>query len=399
MGKTCLLVGAGAEVGLGLPSGPKYLLDTYFTKRPEMYEALRDFYRTRCILPDGVSDYRAEYLFTPQSATFHALAESLKEVNFTYVSDILGELEDDASFTNEQYAKLFEHLVFEDSNEPRKKEEIAEAAERIGTGFYGSLESLYAALIHPGDYKIRFWRLLNYYWSAYFSIVLPIISTSAFPMPDGVANYTNVLNNLEEISRAIWADKFVECFIDSDTYHAALRDKFDYVLTTNYTPYSRAFLKQNNKGSEDAVYLAGSLVEFESASTLEHRKCDALDPCELGCPFPYLMTRSPVKPIIDVRQLKTYSYAIDALDNSDQLVVLGYSFCDDDVHIATIVRNYLSDSNKKMLFFGYDDTSVEQHAEVLQKALRADADVMSRVQVLPVHDAHSPMIERLAKNL
>ena len=43
MGKSCLLVGAGAEVGLGLPSGPKFLLDTYFTKKPTMYEALRGF--------------------------------------------------------------------------------------------------------------------------------------------------------------------------------------------------------------------------------------------------------------------------------------------------------------------------------------------------------------------
>lgn len=40
MGETCLLVGAGAEVGLDFPSVPKYLLDTYFNKKPKRYGAL-----------------------------------------------------------------------------------------------------------------------------------------------------------------------------------------------------------------------------------------------------------------------------------------------------------------------------------------------------------------------
>ena len=81
MSESCLLVGAGAEVGLGLPSGPKFLLDTYFTKKPTMYEALRDFYETKCTLPKGIPGYRAEYLFTPHSAAFHSLADNLNEVN------------------------------------------------------------------------------------------------------------------------------------------------------------------------------------------------------------------------------------------------------------------------------------------------------------------------------
>ena len=87
------------------------------------------------------------------------------------------------------------------------------------------------------------------------------------------------------------------------------------------------------------------------------------------------------------------------LDKSSLLVVLGYSFCDDDTHIAALVRSYLSNEDMQMVFFGYDGVSVEQHADALQRALRVDADVMDRIRVLPVHDVHSPADEEVAKLL
>lgn len=399
MSESCLLVGAGAEVGLGLPSGPKFLLDTYFTKKPTMYEALRDFYETKCTLPKGIPGYRAEYLFTPHSAAFHSLADNLNEVNPQYVSSLLGTPAIDETLTDKQYDILFEKLIYEDSNEPSTREDIVEAASNIESGFYGSLESMYSTLIHPDEHKNKFWRLLNYYWAAYFSILLPVISRNPSLLPGFDADYKSILGNLGEITRIIWDDTFVERFVDKNTYHAVFRNKFDFVLTTNYTPYSRAFLKRQDQGCEDALYLAGSLVEFESASMLEHQRCVETDPCDLGCPFPYLMTRSPVKPIIDAQQLQTYAEAINALDDSSLLVVLGYSFCDDDAHIAALVRSFLSNDSKQMVFLGYDDVSVEQHTGALQRALRVDANVMDRVQVLPVHDVHSPAVEEVGKLL
>lgn len=399
MGKSCLLVGAGAEVGLGLPSGPKFLLDTYFTKKPTMYEALRDFYESKCKLPKGIPGYRAEYLFTPQSGAFHSLVKNLIDTNPQYVSGLLGVQEIDKTPTDEQYGIFFNELIYEDSNEPSTREDIAEAAGNIDSSFYGSLESLYATLIHPDEHKIKFWRLLNYYWAAYFSILLPVLSRNSSLLPGVDADYKSVLDNLGEITQRIWDDAFVERFVDENTYHAVLGNKFDHVLTTNYTPYSRAFLKCCDERCDDVLYLAGSLVEFESASVLEHQGCDKTDPCDLGCPFPYLMTRSPVKPIIDARQLRTYAEAIDALDKSSLLVVLGYSFCDDDAHIAALVRSFLSNEEKQMFFLGYDDASVEQHAEALRRVLRVDSNVMDRVRVLPVHDVHSPAVEELAKLL
>ena len=364
-----------------------------------MYEALREFYESKCTLPKGIPDYRAEYLFTPQSGAFHSLIKNIREVNPRHASSFLDALEIDETPTDEQYVTLFSELIFEDSNEPSKREDIAEAAGRVKSGFYGSLESLYATLIHPDEHKNKFWRLLNYYWSAYFSILLPILFKNPSLLPGVDAGYKSILDNLGVITQRIWDDSFVERFVDENTYHAVLRNKFDYVLTANYTPYSRAFLKRCDKRYDDVLYLAGSLVEFESASVLEHQRCDETDPCDLGCPFPYLMTRSPVKPIIDARQLRTYSEAIDALDKSSLLVVLGYSFCDDDAHIAALVRSFLSNEEKQMFFLGYDDVSVEQHAEALRHVLRVDSNVMDRVRVLPVHDVHSPAVEEVANLL
>ena len=114
------------------------------------------------------------------------------------------------------------------------------------------------------------------------------------------------------------------------------------------------------------------------------------------------MTRSPVKPIIDASQLRTYARAIQALDASDTLVVLGYSFCDDDAHIAAIVRDYIVRNGKRMFYLGYDDKTIAQHKDIVYRALRIEGDRESqnRIDFLSVHDAASPsvgeVLERIA---
>lgn len=42
--------------------------------------------------------------------------------------------------------------------------------------------------------------------------------------------------------------------------------------------------------------------------------------------FPFLMTPAPVKPIVGACQIKAYADALDVLNQTSLLVVLGYSF-------------------------------------------------------------------------
>ena len=400
MGKCCLLVGAGAEIDQHLPSGAEYLSATYFSRKQELYSALKEFYNANNLLRGRIPGYRAESLFSAQTAIFRSLIESIWEIDSDTVAgwmrgktrDIPEKIDD---FQNEHYKVLFELMFGDDSEGSYYRKEIIEAIENLDSSFYGTVESLYSALISPSKHPVKFWKLLNYYWGAFFSILEPIVtSDAAKQMMDIEWDYRTVLDNLTSIIQTIWSDSFVDKAIKPTSYQSRMGGRFDYVLTTNYTPYSRVFLKNQESVGNDLCYLAGSLVEFESAATLEHVNCESTSIVSMTCPFPYLMTRSPVKPIIDAGQLRTYARAIQALGVSDTLVVLGYSFCDDDAHIAAMVRDYIVCNGKRMFYFGYDDKTIAEHKDIVYRALRIEGDRESqkRIVFLGVHDATSPSV-------
>ena len=408
MGKCCLLVGAGAEIDQHLPSGAEYLSATYFSRKQELYSALKEFYNANNLLRGRIPGYRAESLFSAQTAIFRSLIESIWEIDSDTVAgwmrgktrDIPEKIDD---FQNEHYKVLFELMFGDDSEGSYYRKEIIEAIENLDSSFYGTVESLYSALISPSKHPVKFWKLLNYYWGAFFSILEPIVTSDAAKQMMSVKrDYRTVLDNLTLVIQTIWSDSFVDKAIKPTAYQSRMGGRFDYVLTTNYTPYSRVFLKNRKSAKSDLCYLAGSLVEFESAKTLEHVNCESKSILSMMCPFPYLMTRSPVKPIIDASQLRTYARAIQALDASDTLVVLGYSFCDDDAHIAAIVRDYIVRNGKRMFYLGYDDKTIAQHKVIVYRALRIEGDRESqnRIDFLSVHDAASPsvgeVLERIA---
>ena len=78
--------------------------------------------------------------------------------------------------------------------------------------------------------------------------------------------YAFVLTHLNEVIKRINNPLSFYQFIKPNTYYAKLKSKFDYVITTNYTPYVTALV--SNKHSEVAR-LAGCLSWFERLDTLE----------------------------------------------------------------------------------------------------------------------------------
>ena len=304
-------------------------------------------------------------------------------VDFTAVSDVvdlLGGIEIEIQEEEVQYINEFiDEGLIEDRGFSEKKSALYSLDLRNASYYYGTLESLYANLLTPKENPGKFWRLINFYWSAFFSIVFPLLEGERGfdACPNLESKYSYVLNNLNWIVERLWSEDYLDDYGNGNSYYSAMRGAFDYVLITNYTPVCRLVLKGEADERKRTIYLAGSLAQFESAvsfDTFDLSECGGKKGiADIEVPFPFLMTRSPIKPIINTCQLRAYSAALGALDQCDELVVLGYSFSDDDAHIAAIVRDYLR--NGKMTYFAYSSNEQLDLSKIysdLAKRLRVD---------------------------
>lgn len=386
--KKCLLCGAGAETDLGLPSGTKYLLNTFFTKKTVLYNALDSFYNDSVAVSKKlpIEGYRKDYFLHKNSSAFLRLVEGIDDVDREILPSVLETPREDlsvASLSTEQREKLFNEFIdeglIEDRGFSEKKSALYSLDLRNSSYYYGTLESLYANLLTPKENPGKFWRLINFYWSAFFSIVFPLLEGERGfdACPNLESKYSYVLNNLNWIVERLWSEDYLDDYGNGNSYYSAMRGAFDYVLTTNYTPLCRLVLKGEADERKRTIYLAGSLAQFESAvsfDTFDLSECGGKKGiADIEVPFPFLMTRSPIKPIINTCQLRAYSAALGALDQCDELVVLGYSFSDDDAHIAAIVRDYLR--NGKMTYFAYSSNEQLDLSKIysdLAKRLRVD---------------------------
>ena len=290
---------------------------------------------------------------------------------------------------------------------------------------YGYLEQYYSALIDPNEDKTtnsKQWTLINFYWSCYFAIVEPLLKTLGGSGKDALPkelktkeDYFEVLDHLPELTKILWTHRFLENREQGDEkelhYYEALTGVFDYVMTTNYTPLILQVFPENGEGDNarlegKVIRLSGSLAQFERRDTLT---VDSLDQSLTGWKadrslyFPFLMSQSPVKPMINTAQLRQYARALDALDKTDELVVLGYSFTKNDEHVVTIVREWLSGNGvrgpRTLVYLAYvGENTLEQKRKELEKCLRLDFDNLSygnQVKVLKVVNAKSDAITEL----
>ena len=107
--------------------------------------------------------------------------------------------------------------------------------------------------------------------------------------------------------------------------------------------------------------------------------------------------------MINTAQLRQYARALDALDKTDELVVLGYSFTKNDEHVVTIVREWLSGEGDRgprtLVYLAYArESTLERKRDELEKCLRLDLDNLpngNKVKVLAVVNAKSDAITEL----
>lgn len=399
MSKT-LLVGAGAECiePFGLLAGKEFTFDTCYYQNEALYEALGEFYRGR--LSKSVnrdlgtpSSYQNLFLYSSKNVAFRKLSNYIVSASKdSFLGSRLSEhiiksQDDDEENRLDTYGRdlLFDMLIKRDKDAGYVSALKEVALEVIpDDAYYGTIETYFSSLINPTRRSKSLWRLINYYWSAFFSVAEPLIR-KAFEndrlfKQQGLYRFT--LNNINTVIDAITTRNQFTLQDIQDTYYARLRGKFDNVLTTNYTGLSD-FLFPELIGNS-CVYLSGALWLFESLGSLTSRDVRKEPIAADEFVFPFLMTQVPIKPIIDTTQLRSFSKAIEILDNTDLLVVLGYSFCESDSHISAMVRDFMQHSNSRLIYLDY---SREETPSTIKKKLRLNPEHSYNIDIFGTGDS------------
>lgn len=398
-----LIAGAGAEVDLGFKSGPDFTQDTFYRQKIGLYNALADFYKGRLgTSRDGCIpvSYKPAFLTNSGGTAFRNLVKNIAKDNPAFLSKTLAKsLEDvcdESLYTSDDYKKLFKELIVEsDDTDTLNKHRVA-LRSIPSDAHFGLLEQYYSELANPNKHEVRFWKLVNFYWSAFFSIALPITDGLYGESDEYWRNrYIFVLEHLDEAIHGMFdKDSILEKTFDR-CYYSKLRGKFSQILTTNYTPYAASVVECD---SARIAWLGGRLSQFEHLPELEF-----IDYCEADKRmsrtdffFPYLLCQSPVKPLISLAQIEEYSKAARALRSAEEIVVLGYSFCTEDVHISSMVGEALRGrTTGRLVYFSHirDDRAPFDHDKIMEdvaKRLRIPiALAQDKIDVVPVTDCTS----------
>lgn len=385
--KITFFFGAGAEAVFGMPMGAQYTLDTILSERSQMIEALRSFYKGKT--NEYSTTYVGQYLFNQDSHTFREIISRAAEALSKKPSDIDEESKKVVDCFNydpkdkdaeraffAEVRKVFEYVVI-DIDKPSAEGKRPQFISGINVptkylslmekfSYYGSVEKDFSTIINPKEAgSRRFWRLINYFWSAYFSIIIPVLNLSSKYCGNVEYNknkYAYILTNLDEIVRYIYSDEF-RSEIDKkyqSSYYSKLKRVFpnSTAVTTNYTPFLE-FAE-----FAETMFLAGKLSQFEIPEELRVVEIGGNEDISNRFIFPYMSTQAPLKPIVDCVQLKEYSKLIDTLGNTDILVIIGYNINDNDNHINALLRDFLiRKPTNRIVFSQYVKNGDEFHSK------------------------------------
>lgn len=217
--------------------------------------------------------------------------------------------------------------------------------------YYGAVEKDFSTIIDPMEAgSTRFWRLINYFWSAYFVIFKEVCRGTFCDKKQNNDCYKCVLADLGKAVHKIYNEyDYSKADLQNNNYYLKIKNEFKdcVAITTNYTPFVEHYFK------DKSIYLSGKLCDFEYPCELSVRDIRDKGINDNDFIFPFLMTQAPVKPIISQSQIEAYWRAISALKDADVLVVIGYSLCKEDNHINALLREAVLSKKLKFIYCDY----------------------------------------------
>ena len=416
-GAMTLLVGAGAECiePYKLPIGDGFTWDTCFTKNEDLYKALEEYYTPKLSRSGSgfPHKYQDAFLYSPSSPEFKRLISEL--VPEDEGQDLTDEERDTlrtvfgndfptddstlshirkATLERECYERAFAAII---EKRVSKGDLFAKRDTPLKEAYFGTIETHFSSLLKPGRRNVSFWKLVNYYWSAFFSVSEKLIKQAC---PEtrhliGAEYYSHVLSDLPNVVEKISTPGLFSDDKCAETYYGKLTGLFDNVITTNYTSLSD---KLEVKGGP--IHISGALWQFEAPRSLSIRDIRKDTGGEDEIIFPYLLTQAPIKPIVCWEQAAELSRMIEALKETSHLCILGYSFCPNDAHVASIVASWLQlDEHRQLHYFDYDG---KYTVENLCELLRIDEkDCARRIHIAPCKDLRQQIdaIKRASKRI
>jgi chorismate mutase len=402
------LFGAGVERDFSLPSGAQYIQESLLTKKSLLYDALDELIYNEIEKNEYMNKYEKHYILRSDSIVyreiiFRALDKIVREYGLESVDTNKNEasnnktvefLTDDeqelfslywkekqedkdpdngSKILKEKIKETYKHVVKEERQEfsSNIKDKIKMSKETKLSNYltyYGTVEQNFSALINPKEAGIvKFWSLINFYWSAYFSIVIPLYSelNPRFKQESREDQYKEILSDLRKVTSEMYDKNKIKSLINKSekTYYKIIdqilnenriKNSSIKVLTTNYTPFLRVLFDEKN-----VSYLAGSIDLFEYPETLDVfdiKKENGIDKNKII--FPFLMTQAPVKPIVHSKQLLEYKKALDFLGLEREkvkkkLVIVGYGLNSDDNHINALIREFVVKGGRVIVYMYY----------------------------------------------
>lgn len=404
--KIAFLFGAGAEhEAFNIPSGSEYTLRTMQQKHENLYTVLREFYKTR-IGESYVKEYKSEFLFKKSSHTFREILyrAALRCIEFEkdykdsedFVK-IVKDLEDEnkGEKDKERVKKLRDKIKGEAENAYQviiengsvKSNQTYETLKK-NISFYGAVEKDFSAIVAPEDVGLtQFWRVINYFWSAFFAILLPSCKNFSWYKEnqcDKKELYKYALNNLNTVIEELYSKYDYDSVDNSKNYYKQISQKFGKctAITTNYTPFLEHYF------GEKSIYLAGRLSEFEFPTENAVKDIRTENIKEKEFVFPFLMTQAPVKPIVSPGQIKEYAEAVAMLKEADTLVIIGYSLPKEDTHILAILREFALQEGKNVIWCWHKRND-EENKDTGKKANDDESErkkVIERLKLVGIDD-------------
>ncbi len=381
--------GAGAEADFELPLGAEFTTETILRKRTTMYKELESFYANRMV-QGYIAEYKKEFLFTKSSNAFfeiiyravklcheepnQAEIDSNTKEFFQYLS--LSTRPKDATkakFKKNVVDKMFSYVIQDlDNDHPEERYKYKSLLDKMT--YYGSIEKDFSSIIDPQEAGVKqFWRFVNYIWSAFFSITLPLLDKSEVfkskPYYSGYVKnkYRAVLSNLYDVISFLYSNDYLsEC--SSVGYYNKINDKFHdkiyNAITTNYTPFVKSVFP-------NAAYVAGELSAFEYPHKLEVKDITQSRLGKKDFVFPFLLTQAPVKPIIEPKQIFQYAKMDKILRKSKILVIIGYNINNNDNHINSYLRQFVMRRSTHLIFCKYSKTPItDDEIQIEKKSLK-----------------------------
>lgn len=380
-----------------------YLLDDDNKNKKDINNLVAYYNQKRKIIEENVKDIKEEYVK-------ELLIRILKNDRIEDISK--NKMEKDGEKTDkEKFDKLVEEIysdIVTDNSENSNKDkqhvdnvtdnskiqnEFINELKKSDLEFAGCLERDFATLmgLNKND-NFRYNRLFNYYWSSFFSIMDEIVKKDKeliekykLLIEDKQIDYSNVFYNLKEIITEIYDEKFLKNYEnnkkndnndnnENKNYYEIFSSKnFDNwqlhsVITTNYTPFMELYFNKLKKDNEikkneyqNLIYLSGKLFLFERSNenevfdirdeNIDNTKLKPIDY------FPFIMTQSPIKPIIHPKQIIEYNNFLNALEASEILVIIGYSLTKNDNHICCFLKDYYL-KGKTIIYCKYEEVVV-----------------------------------------